>query len=154
RLENKIHDLQEHADPILTLRDSSGGVLAANDNYFFGDPLLNYQFTKAGDYFIEIRDARYSGNPYWEYSIEVSDRPFITNVFPSRVAPRVPTRLHLVGYNLPVDMTASLTLPSSLPEGLQWSQVQLSDGQVTNPVPIIVSRSPDVLEIRGDHSVP
>ena len=40
RCENKIHDLQVHSDPILTLRNASGTVLASNDNFFFGDPLL------------------------------------------------------------------------------------------------------------------
>src|SRR5262249_52898929 len=43
RLEDKIHDLQEHADPILTLRNSTGTVLAVNDNAFFADPLLHYK---------------------------------------------------------------------------------------------------------------
>jgi hypothetical protein len=154
RLQNKIHDLQEHADPILTLRNSSGSVLAANDNYFFGDPLLHYQFQKDGDYNLEIRDARYSGNPYWQYSIEVSDRPFVTNVYPSRVSPGVPTHLHLVGYNLPADMSAVLTLPSNAPEGLGWASVQCSDGQMIHPVPVIVSRLPEVLEHPGDNNTP
>jgi len=154
RLENKIHDLQEHADPIITVRNASGAVLAVNDNYFFGDPLLHYRFTKTGDYYLEIRDARYSGNPYWEYCIEATDRPFVTNVYPSRVSPGVPARLHLVGYNLPPDMSASLTLPSNTPEGLQWAIAQLSDGQWTNPLPIVVSRLPEVLEQPGDNNTP
>src|SRR5262249_53376120 len=67
RLQNKIHDLQTHSDPILTLRNAAGTVLAANDNYFFGDPLLHYHFTAAGEYYLEIRDVRYGGNPYWQY---------------------------------------------------------------------------------------
>jgi hypothetical protein len=154
RLENKIHDLQEHADPIITLRNSTGTVLAANDNYFFGDPLLHYRFPKEGDYFLEIRDARYSGNPYWEYCIEASDRPFVTNVYPSRVSPGVPTHLQLVGYNLSAGANAILTLPSNAPEGLHWAPLQLSDGQMTNPAPIIVSRLPEVLENPGDNNSP
>src|SRR5207237_9321937 len=56
RLQNRIHDLQEHADPILTLRNATGTVLAANDYYFAGDPLLHYRFPTAGEYYLEIRD--------------------------------------------------------------------------------------------------
>src|SRR5207249_718797 len=43
RLENKIHDLQDHADPMITLRGPGGEPLAANDNYFFADPLIHYR---------------------------------------------------------------------------------------------------------------
>ena len=38
RLENKIHDLQAHFDPILQLFDATGRELAADDNHDFADP--------------------------------------------------------------------------------------------------------------------
>ena len=41
RLENKIHDLQTHLDPILSLHDSTGRELAAADNNHFADPVLD-----------------------------------------------------------------------------------------------------------------
>ncbi|HLN26785.1 MAG TPA: hypothetical protein VK395_03515 [Gemmataceae bacterium] len=154
RLENRIHDLQEHADPIITLRNALGTVLAANDNYFFGDPLLNYRFPAAGEYYLEIRDARYSGNPYWEYSIEINDRPFVTNVYPSCAAPGTTTVLHPIGYNLPPDAVTSLTLPAGAPEGLQWATLTLANHQITNEAPIIVSRLPQVLEAPGVKNTP
>jgi hypothetical protein len=151
RLENKIHDLQEHADPILTLRGATGTVLASNDNYFFGDPLLYYHFKTAGEYYLEIRDVRYGGNPDWVYSIEINDRPFVTQVYPSRLVPGKATRLLLVGDNLPPDPTATLTLPPDTADGLHWATLRLANGQVTNAAPVIVSRLPEVLENEGDH---
>ena len=42
RLQDKIHDLQKHADPMLTLYDAEGRELAANDDFYFADPLLSY----------------------------------------------------------------------------------------------------------------
>ncbi len=49
--------------------DSAGVVLAANDNFFFGDPLLSYTFKTAGDYYLEMRDVRYqatsTGSTAW-----------------------------------------------------------------------------------------
>ena len=66
---------------------STGTVLASADNYFAGDPLLHYRFDGAGEYYLEIRDTRYGGNPYWQYCIEIKDRPFVTNVHPLRVTP-------------------------------------------------------------------
>jgi hypothetical protein len=153
RLQNRIHDLQEHADPILTLRNAVGTVLASNDNYFAGDPLLHYRFAAAGEYYLEIRDTRYGGNPFWQYCIEINDRPFVTNTFPPRVTPGKPARLRLVGHNLPADATATLTLPADTPEGTQ--NVVLSvGGQTTNPVPVLVSQLPDVVEADADHATP
>src|SRR5579884_4463952 len=125
RLENRIHDLQEHADPIISLRNAAGSVLASNDNYFFGDPLLHYRFTAAGEYYLEIRDTRYGGNPYWQYCIEINDRPFVTNVSPLHVMPGRATRLRLLGYNLPAEPFATLTLPADTPEGPCWTMLPL-----------------------------
>jgi hypothetical protein len=142
RLENRIHDLQEHADPIINLRNAAGSVLASNDNYFFGDPLLHHRFTAAGEYYLEIRDTRYGGNPYWQYCIEINDRPFVTCVHPLRVTPGRETRLRLIGYNLPADPFTSLTLPSDTPDGLLWTTLPLGNDK-SNTVPVVVSRLPE-----------
>ncbi len=142
RLENRIHDLQEHADPILNLRNAAGSVLASNDNYFFGDPLLHYKFPAAGEYYLEIRDTRYGGNPYWQYCIEINDRPFVTCVHPLRVSPGRENRLRLIGYNLPAESFTSLTLPSDTPDGSLWATLPLGNDR-SNAVPLVVSRLPE-----------
>ena len=48
RLEDRIHDLQTHVDPILTLKNLNGSTLATSDNYFYGDPFLHFQFDQPG----------------------------------------------------------------------------------------------------------
>lgn len=153
RLENRIHDLQEHADPILTVRNSTGTVLASNDNYYFGDPLLHYRFPTAGEYYLEIRDTRYGGNPYWQYCIEINDRPFVNCVHPLRVTPGHATQLRLSGYNLPVEPMASLTVPEDTPDGLFWTTLPLGKDR-TNVVPLVVSRLPEATEAGGERATP
>jgi hypothetical protein len=140
RCEDRIHDLQAHIDPIITLRNASGTVLAMSDNYFFADPLLHYRFAAEGDYTLEIRDVRYMGNIYWQYAVEVNDRPLVTTVFPLAVAREKPTRLELVGFNLPADKTATLTLPGSTPLGRQWIDLPLKTR--ANPAVVWVSDLP------------
>jgi hypothetical protein len=154
RLQNRIHDLQEMADPIVTLKNAAGATLASSDNVFAADPLLHYRFERDGDYYLEIRDVRYLGNRNWNYCIEINDRPFVVNVHPLQVTPGKPTRLHLEGYNSPADATATLTLPSDTPDGPRWTILTLADQQTTNAVPIIVSRLPEVLESPADKSTP
>lgn len=150
RCEDKIHDLQTHADPIIALKNSAGSVLAINDNYFFADPLLHYRFPAEGDYFLEVRDVRYQGNTFWQYAVEVHDRPFVTNVFPLGVAPEQPTTLELVGFNLPARPSATLTVSGQEPEGLRWLELVLSPP--ANPVPVVVSKLPLLLEAGDNHA--
>jgi hypothetical protein len=148
RCEDRIHDLQIHVDPIITLKNSTGTVLAMSDNYFFADPLLNYHFKGAGDYYLEIRDVRFQGNAYWQYSIEINDRPLVTNVFPLAVAPEKSTRLEMVGFNLPADPHVSVTVPGSFADGIQWVDLPLGKTKAT-PAPVVVSRLPLITEASG-----
>ncbi len=153
RLADRIHDLQLVADPIITLRDDKGTVLASNDNYFSADPLLHYKFASAGEYYLEVRDVRYSGYRYWTYCIEITDRPFVTSVLPLRVTPGTTTPLKLDGFNLPVK-EASLTLPANEPEGVRRFCLDLGKDQKSNPIPLVVSTLPDVREAPGDNDTP
>jgi hypothetical protein len=151
RLQDRIHDLQQHADPILTLRNSAGVTLAASDNYFFGDPLIAHQFPEAGEYLLEIRDVRYEGNAHWRYSIEISNRPFVTNVYPMGVAPGVETSLELTGWGLPQGATSLFTPPADSPRGLAWLSLPLGNDS-TNPAPLVVSDLPLVQKAAGEEN--
>src|SRR6185369_15860505 len=79
RIQDKIHDLQKHADPMLTLFDADGRELAANDDFYFADPYLAHTFARAGDYFIQVRDSKYDGDPRWVYALTVTDRPYLSH---------------------------------------------------------------------------
>lgn len=151
RLQDKIHDLQRHSDPMITLRNSTGSTIAANDNYFYGDPFISHTFKDAGEYFLEVRDVRYHGNTYWEYSVEVSDQPFVTNVFPMAVNRGTPAKLQLVS-NQP-ETTTSVTVPMETQLGATPMQLPLGD-TVTNPVPVVVSDLRNVIESDTDNNAP
>src|SRR5207253_7808906 len=73
RLQDKIHDLQKHAKPMLTLFDAEGRELAANDCFFFADPLLSYTIEKTGTYYLQVRESTYDGDPRWVYAIVASN---------------------------------------------------------------------------------
>lgn len=151
RLQDRIHDLQNHSDPILTLRTASGSTLAASDNHFFGDPLLSYRFEAAGEYLLEIRDVRYEGNANWEYCVEASARPFVETVFPLAVGRGQAAQLELVGYQLPQSpMTVACTPDKELPAGLQALRLPMGT-DLTDPVPLVVTDLPLTAEVAGDN---
>lgn len=153
RLQDKIHDLQLHADPILFLRDAKGSVLAMSDNAFFADPFLIHRFAQAGEYLLEIRDVRFQGFEDWAYCIEANARPYVGGAFPSAVRAGVKTDVELSGVNLPEDFKGVVEVPASTPPGMSSFPVQLPN-HVSNPVGLVVTDLPILVEPVGDNNGP
>jgi hypothetical protein len=153
RLQDRIHDMQQHADPMLTIRNAMGGTVAASDNHFFGDPFLSVTFDRAGDYFLEIRDVRYHGNQYWEYSVEVTNRPFVSNIYPMGLPIGQETSIELVGTSLPENPQSKVILPADTSAGPVWEQLTFNDA-VTNPVAAFATTLPVTLESDADNTTP
>jgi hypothetical protein len=141
RLQDKIHDLQEHADPMLILRDSAGKELARSDDYFRADPLLHYKFEKAGEYILVIRDVRYSGNPQWVYALTMTAGPFVTATVPCAVRPGQSNELQVTGFNLGQTKSVRLDVPADLPVGIHSLPLPVAGG-LSNPVALLVTDAP------------
>ena len=150
RLEDKIHDLQTHADPIIALKNAdTGSTIAAADNSFAADPFLAVELA-AGEYLLEVRDVRYQGNKYWNYSIEISDRPFVSNIFPMMAGSGTSMDLRLVGTHLPDAAKVAWTAPDLCrPEPFDI-RLPLIDGD-SNPVPVVVTDLPVTLEALSEN---
>lgn len=145
RLENKIHDLQTHLDPILQLFDASGRELAADDNHDFADPLLSYEFKADGVYFLQIRDTTYGGGPNWTYVLHATAGPVATSIFPLAVNPGKPATLHAHGPNINPSEAIVLEVPNGLAAGPQLLALPTSKG-LTTAAPIVVTALPVVSE--------
>ena len=143
RLQDKIHDLQKHAKPMLTLYDAEGRELAANDTFFFADPLLSYTIPKSGTYLLQVRESTYDGDQRWVYAILATDRPYVTHVFPMAGSPGQKLELEPIG-------SAKLTharIPFVVPSQTGIQQIQLDlPGAMTNPATFIVSSLPQFVE--------
>ena len=149
-LQDKIHDLQQHADPIITLRNAAGSTVNAADNNEAGDPLLAHTFDRAGEYFLEIRDVRFQGNQYWQYAIEVSDAPFATTVFPLALNPGASTAVEVMGPLIPEKSRSQVTIEQDAELGPLQIPLNL-DGERSNPVTILASRLPLQTESQYDN---
>ena len=156
RLEDRIHDLQTHVDPIITIRHAkTGTTLAAADNNFAADPFLLYSFER-GEYLLEVRDVRYQGNKYWNYVIEISNRPFVSQVYPAMVGVGQTTQLQLVGEHLTDAATVEYVAPAVLSnpgvESCTFHVSLASNGNTMNPVPLTVTNLPVTTEADGDNN--
>jgi hypothetical protein len=146
RLEDKIHDLQKHLDPLLTIYDSTGRELAANDDYFFADPYLVWTAPDTGDYLVQVRDTKYDGDPRWAYALCVTDQPYAAHVFPFTGRPGETITVEPVGTAEKVAPTLSVTLPDA--PGLHRIAMRTPGGG-TNPVTFFVSPLPQIVTRRA-----
>lgn len=145
RIENKIHDLQTHLDPILLLHDDKGREIAANDNQEFADPTFSHKFNSAGRYLLQIRDVAYGGNANWSYVLHVTDGPFVSAVFPTAVKAGATAELEAVGVNLGSSKTIKAVIPAGLTDRPELFALD-SGGKQTLPVPLVVTSLPIAIE--------
>jgi hypothetical protein len=143
RIQDKIHDLQKHADPMITVYDVDSRELAANDDFYFADPLLTYTFSKSGDYLVQVRDSKYEGDPRWVYALLVTDRPYVSHVYPMAGNQGQTLDVEPVGSARSKQPRVAVHLPSGT--GLQQMQLDVA-GFKTNPATFIVSALPQILE--------
>jgi hypothetical protein len=145
-LQDRIHDLQNHADPILTLRSASGATLAMSDNLVGADPILRHRFEADGDYLLEVRDVRYAGNEHWLYAIEAGEWPVARAIFPLAVPPgpvEQPTRP--IGPGFAADAAGTLVLPAGHAVGMAWARLRL-EGQPDQAVRAVIHPGPFAME--------
>jgi hypothetical protein len=143
RLEDKIHDLQKHLDPLVVLLDADGREVAANDDYLFSDSLLSYTIPKDGAYFVQIRDAKYDGDPRWVYAMRVTDRPFASHVYPIAANPGHTVVVEPFGSAKLMQPKITVTAPAT--SGIHELQLTVG-GRITNPVAFYVTDLPIFLE--------
>jgi hypothetical protein len=143
RIQDKIHDLQKHAKPMLTLFDGEGRELAANDHFFFADPMLSYKIPKTGSYLLQVRESTFDGDPRWVYAVVATNQAYASHFFPMAGNPGRTIDVEPIGsarFHKP-----KLTLP--VPKALGIHQVQLDVNSVkTNPATFIVSNLPQFIE--------
>jgi hypothetical protein len=146
RMHNVIHKVGRFVtqfDPILTIVDSGGRELAANDDQFFADSFLSFVPPKDGDYFLCLREATYKGNEMYTYALIAREDAQPTHVFPVAVKSAGPTRARLLGPGFEQPTVVELDPP---PPNALAATLQPRDGsRVWNEVGMRVSDLPSVL---------
>jgi hypothetical protein len=146
RLQNKIHDLQMHLDPLLILHDAAGREIGSDDNHDFADPLLIHTFKEKGTFYLEVRDSNYGGNANWTYVLHATLSPFVTSTFPMAVNPGKKAELRGDGANFDRSKPLTIDVPGDARPGPRWFSLT-SDGGRTQPFPVVVTPLPVVCEV-------
>jgi len=145
RIENKIHDLQTHFDPLLSIHDAQGRELATADNNHFADPFLTFEAPSSGTYYLQIRDTTYAGNPSWSYALNAVSGPVATSVFPLAVNPGTDSRLEVRGPGYDSSKLITIAVPKGLASGPHLISLPGGSGG-SLPVTLVVTTQPVVAE--------
>lgn len=143
RIQDKVHDLQKHADPLVTVFDLDGKELAANDDGYFADPVLEFKAPRDGEYRVSVRDAKYDGDARWAYALSVTDRPYVQHLFPLAANPGKAVQVQPVGTARLLQPSWPLTVPAE--PGVRLVTLA-GPGGPTNPAPLVVTPLPLVAE--------
>jgi hypothetical protein len=135
---------------VLSLHDAAGQEVAYDDDYRFSpDPVLFYTVPQDGDYTVQIADSIYRGREDFVYRISVTERPFVTHMFPLGGQVGAPVSVTIGGWNLAPQPLKLDTAPG--PEGLREIVWRGNEGY-TNVLHYAVDSLPDALEAEPNDS--
>jgi hypothetical protein len=89
------------ANIMISLFDANGKMLANNNGFDDGDPLLVHKFSESGKYSLHISEETLAGSTEHFYRLSVGEFPEVVGIFPLSVKAHAEAEVALVGYNLP-----------------------------------------------------
>ena len=88
------------ANAILTLLDQKGTMLAENNGWDDGDPLLSFRVPETGRYRVQVSDKTDSGSKDHFYRLSIGSFPIVTDCFPLGIPAGKESDVQLIGFNL------------------------------------------------------
>lgn len=130
--------LGKDVDPLLTIRDAQGRMVAERDNdpglYF--DCRFEHTFIAGGTYIVEMHDARFHGSEHGMYVLRMGRFPAARVAVPPTVRPGSQTELRLpelgqtVSFKVPMDQRAGLffaEIRRQADEGSAWLPLEVGN---------------------------
>ena len=96
------------ANAMLSLLDQNGALLASDNGFDGGDPLLNFKIPANGKYRVRIAEKTDAGSKDHFYRLSIGTFPVVVGVFPLGVPAKENSEVQLIGFNLPPSAKASV----------------------------------------------
>jgi hypothetical protein len=94
------------ANAMLSLFDQNRALLASDNGFDGGDPLLNFKVPATGRYRVRIADKTDAGSKEHFYRLSLGTFPLVVGCFPLGVPANKETSVQLLGFNLPPGSSA------------------------------------------------
>jgi hypothetical protein len=126
-------------DPMISIHDSTGRELAANDDFHFADPCVTYRFASPGEYMVVVRDVDYAASINMPYNLVITGGPYVTWCYPLAHSPTGPLQVKVGGGNVPETQVALEGISNTSVPGSTLNAVIKTDGGLSNPFPVYLS---------------
>ncbi|HUY33436.1 MAG TPA: hypothetical protein VMV69_11865 [Pirellulales bacterium] len=130
--------LGKEFDPLVTIYDARGQVVAQHDNDggLFFDCRFEHTFAAAGRHTVELRDARFHGDDRWSYVLRIGNFPACRVAVPSSVRPGL--RATLTFPQAP-GQTEPLALAADFPRIAFFHDLRLAGNDISTWLPLVAA---------------
>ena len=141
-------------DPLIQVLDSSGRRLAWNDDApgIGIDARVDVQFPKAGSYFIEVRDSKFSKQEQDYYRLKIGKFAYAEGLYPLGWERGGEKEVEFIGGNLSGPVRTNIDL-SSEQLAAEFAMLHVPGAPGALPMPFVLSSQPEALETDGSKNV-
>ncbi|MFP6765504.1 MAG: hypothetical protein VB858_17890, partial [Planctomycetaceae bacterium] len=139
-------------DPLITIRDRSGRIVARRDNDpgLFYDCRFAHTFESSGQFIVEVRDARFKGDRFWNYILRMGSIPAANVVVPAAAKPDTTS---VVWLPEEANSQITLTVPARPRMPVFFQDIRHSPAEPATWVPLHAASFPATLESEpNDHA--
>ncbi|MGI6709840.1 MAG: choice-of-anchor J domain-containing protein [Bacilli bacterium] len=136
-------------DALLEIYDEQENLISSSLEYSDKrDAQLGCRFTEDGTYYLKVTDRQLRSGGF--YRIHVSNRPFITRVFPLGGQKGEQTPIAVEGFNLQGKITTMLDIPQDHQGRAQSLSYSSTTGSAINGIRLAAGDFPEIME-SGEH---
>lgn len=141
-------------DPMISIHDSTGRELAANDDFHFADPCVSYRFSSPGEYMVVVRDVDYAASANMPYNLIVTGGPYVNWCYPLAHSPDGPFKVKVGGGNVPETPLTLEGIPNGSTPGTTLNALIKTENGLSNSFPVYLSGLKIIEESANNTEVP
>ncbi|MDB6108296.1 MAG: translocation protein TolB [Pedosphaera sp.] len=138
------------ANAVLSLFDKKGVLLASNNGFDGGDPLLNFRIPATGRYRVRISEEMAAGSKEHFYRLSMGAFAEVVACYPLSVAANQESDVELIGFNLPPQSKARVKAGGS---GEVEVPVDLEKFHNRRPLKVLVGAGVELREVEPNDTV-
>jgi Bacterial pre-peptidase C-terminal domain len=141
--------IDSKANAMLTIFDQNGALLASNNGFDGGDPLLNFRVPASGRYRVRISERTDAGSKDHFYRLSIGTFPVVFACFPLGITGNSESDIQLLGFNLQPHTTVHV---KSGPSGEIDVPVDPEKFRIRGALKAVISNTPELVEVEPNDS--
>jgi hypothetical protein len=142
-------DIGSKANAALTLFDEKGALLASNNGFDGGDPLLNFQIPATGRYRVRISERTDAGSKDHFYRLSIGSFPVVFGCFPLGIPANTESDIELLGFNLPTNTSVHVKSGTNAEIDVPVDSEKFRSRRALK---VVVNDTPELVEVEPNDS--